>query len=121
MKRVLMTAVICVGFVGALSAQYNRPYYNRYYGGGSIHAYSSTAAEGAAYGMAEMTRAQGQYNMMTAQAAVTGQQAYSAALDNKLKATQTYFEMRRINQEATAAERNARKQQSYGSPALAAR
>jgi hypothetical protein len=70
--------------------------------------------------MAEVTRAQGQYNLQTAQAAQAAQQAYSQQLDNKLKATQTYFEMRKMNREYTQAEEAARRKAAgYGSPAIA--
>src|SRR3569623_1592378 len=71
--------------------------------GGSLGA-GSTAAGSAAVGMGNLVRSQGMYNQMTAQAAISLEQARTLDLDNKLKSTQTYFEMRRINQEARLAE-----------------
>ena len=44
----------------------------------------------------------GQFNQLTSQAAVNYQQAYSMALDNRLKAEQTYFQARRDNASARA-------------------
>ncbi len=99
-------ALFLLLIASSASAQYYRPYHRGYggYGGG----YASTPAQGYAYGMASIARAQGQYNLQTAQAAIAAQQAYSAALDNKLKATQTYFEMRKMNHDYVAAEAAAR-------------
>ncbi|HWA98265.1 MAG TPA: hypothetical protein VG713_07225 [Pirellulales bacterium] len=94
-------------FSTVVVAQYYRPYhryggygyggYGGGYGGGTV--YGSYAA-----GMGNLVRSQGIYNQLTAQAAIDAEQAKSAALDNQLKATQTYFEMRKINQESRAAE-----------------
>lgn len=77
--------------------RYGNPYYmdNR----------ASTPAEGYARGMADMTRAAGQANLMNSAAAINAEEARSLELDNRLKATDTYFEMRRINREARDAER----------------
>jgi len=44
----------------------------------------------------------GQFNQLTSQAAINYQQAYSKALDNRLKAEQIYFQMRRENASARA-------------------
>ena len=76
---------------------YGNPYYrdNR----------ASTPAESYARGMADMTRAAGQRNLLDSMAAGNFEEARSLELDNRLKATETYFEMRRINSEARAAER----------------
>jgi hypothetical protein len=64
-----------------------------YYGGG----HASTAAEGYANGMSNIIQSAGSYNLQTSQAAINVEQARSMDLDNRLKGTQTYFEMRKIN------------------------
>jgi hypothetical protein len=74
----------------AVSAAYGMPFY-----GGGGHA--STAAEGYANGMAAMVQSAGSYNLNTSQAAINLETARSQNLDNNLKGTQTYFEMRNIN------------------------
>lgn len=59
--------------------------------------YSSTVQEGAQRGFADVIRSKGQYNLDTAQAASTLQDAASKYLDNRMKATDTYFQMRQAN------------------------
>ncbi len=49
-------------------------------------------------GMSEAIRAEGQYNLLTSEAAINAQQAASMDIDNQVKWTNAYFEMRRINQ-----------------------
>jgi hypothetical protein len=75
---------------------YGVPYY-----GGGYHA--STAAEGYANGMANVVSAAGSYNLQTSQAAINLESARSQNLDNRLKGTQTYFEMQKINTAARKA------------------
>jgi hypothetical protein len=70
------------------------------YGGG----HASTAAEGYANGMSNIIQSAGSFNLQTSQAAINAEQARSMNLDNRLKGTQTYFEMRRVNTEARKAE-----------------
>lgn len=65
----------------------------------------ATVAGSYANGMGNLVRAQGAYNEMTAQANQAQQQAYSMQLDNRLKASQTYYELQRINREQTAAKK----------------
>ena len=84
----------------AVSAAYGTPFY-----GGS---HASTAAEGYANGMAAMVQSAGSYNLNTSQAAMNLESARSQALDNDLKGTQTYFEMRNINTTQRKAEEGAR-------------
>lgn len=84
-----------------------------YYGGGGYAPYgasyhSSTAGEGYARGMADVVRSAGDYNLRTSEAAKNYTDARSQDLDNRLKYTQNYFEMRRINKEARAAEQSPR-------------
>lgn len=79
-----------------------RPYY--YYAG--YHA--STAAEGYMRGVASVISAQGQYNVMTAQAAVLAQEARKANIENHRLAVETTFAARKINHESRALERGPR-------------
>jgi len=59
--------------------------------------HSSTAAEGAAHGMADVVRSQGEYNLSTSAAAINMTQAQRNEIENRKQWTETYFEMRRIN------------------------
>jgi hypothetical protein len=69
------------------------------YGGGG------TAAGSYMNGMANVVRSAGYANVMNSLAAQNYEQAYSMDLANRLQATNTYFEMRRINTVARAEER----------------
>lgn len=55
-------------------------------------------------GMSQVVQAQGARNLMNSQAAINLETARSQNLDNRLKYTNTYFEMRRINTAARQAE-----------------
>jgi hypothetical protein len=68
--------------------------------------HSSTLEEGIQRGYADVVRSQGMANLLNAQAATQFEQARKAYMENQLKATQTYFEMRRYNTEARRAERS---------------
>ena len=72
---------------------------------GVVGAMPVRAAEGAARGAADLVRAAGDANLRNSLAARNIEEARSRNLDNHLKYTETYFEMRRINQEQRAAER----------------
>jgi hypothetical protein len=99
-SRVVLVAFLMVFAVmpGSVFARH----YSRgrgYGGGGGGTVYGSYAA-----GLGSLIRAEGAYNQMTAQALVTLEQAKSAALDTKLKAAQTYYQLRRINEQGHAEE-----------------
>ena len=66
--------------------------------------YASTAGQAAAYGMSEMMRAQGYQNLENSQAAKNWQEAKTLEMQNRMRWTETYFEMRKTNREARAAE-----------------
>ena len=66
--------------------------------------YASTAGQGAAYGMSEMMRAQGYENLQNSEAAQNWEAAKTQEIENRLRWTETYFEMRKVNREARAAE-----------------
>lgn len=97
----LVLAAACCLFVARAQAQY-------YYGYPYSYHHASTAAEGYARGMADVVRSAGEYRLRRSEAAINYEQARSKRLDNRLKATNTYFEMRRINKEYRDANRRAR-------------
>jgi hypothetical protein len=55
--------------------------------------------ESHARGLSDVVRSRGQHEMDSAQARVTRAEARSRELDNRLKSSQTYFEMRNYNRE----------------------
>ena len=73
---------------------------------GDSHA--STAAESAAHGMADVVRSAGQANLLNAQAAGYYEAARSQNIDNHLKYTKTYFEMKQYNKDYRAANKAPR-------------
>ena len=66
--------------------------------------YASTAQQGADYGMSEMMRAQGYQNLQNSEAAKNWQDAKTLDIQNRLRWTETYFEMRKVNRDKRAAE-----------------
>jgi hypothetical protein len=77
--------------------------YAQYYGEGY---HSSTLEEGIQRGHADVVRSYGMANLLNSQAAQGFQQAQKDYLDNRKKATETYFEMRRYHDEAVKAQRS---------------
>ena len=76
------------------------------YGGGwSGYPGGTTAAGSAMNGMASVISAQGQRNLSNSAAAVNMTQAQKNEIENRSLATNTYFDMRRVNQEQAAAAR----------------
>jgi hypothetical protein len=73
--------------------------------GDSMMPYSSTLEEGAQRGYADVVRSYGMANLLNSQAANQIEQTRKAYIENHLRATQTYFEMRRYNTESRRAER----------------
>lgn len=78
------------------------------WGGGWGGGGGGTIAGSYLQGLGSAIQAQGQYNLMTAQGAVYAEQARSADIDNRMKATETYFQMRQVNRAAREAERGPR-------------
>jgi hypothetical protein len=70
--------------------------------------HASTIAEGVGRGLGDLTRAQGDYNLHTSQAAVNWSQAYRYGLDNAQKTIDTYFDLRKMNEAYRAAQRGKR-------------
>ncbi len=76
---------------------------------------ASTLAEGNARGLSEVVRAEGQRNVMNAEAAKNYEQARSQYIQNQLQYTEQYFAAKRMKQEDYRAEQ-ARKNQSKATP-----
>jgi len=72
------------------------------WGWGGTHA--STAEEGMMTGMANMMQAAGARNLMNSQALGFVEDARRKNIDNRMYGTDAYFEMRKTNREARAAE-----------------
>ena len=70
--------------------------------------YASTAGQAAAYGMSEMMRAQGYENLQNSEAAKNWEEAKTLEIQNRLRWTETYFEMRKVNREKRAEEAGPR-------------
>ncbi len=68
----------------------------------------STVAGDYARGLAALTHARGVYNRLTAEARLIHADAYAKELQNHEATIESYFEMRKLNQEARAAERGPR-------------
>jgi hypothetical protein len=75
-------------------------------GGGSAvgNAPGATVEGDITRGLASMVAAQGEANLRNSQAAINLQTANAMGIDNRLRWTETYFEMRRVNQAARALE-----------------
>ena len=95
--KLLSLAVLL--FIAALV----QPVLAQYPWGGTYHA--ATAEESFANGMANVISSAGQANLLNSAAARNYEEARSRDLDNRLKAENTYFEMRKMNREYVAAER----------------
>ena len=74
-------------------------------GGGYGYGHASTEAEGVQRGFADVVRSAGAANLMNSAAAKNYEDARKKYIENRLQATETYFEMRRVNQESRDAKR----------------
>jgi hypothetical protein len=70
--------------------------------------YASTAGQAAAYGMSEVMRAQGYENLQNSEAAKNWEEAKTQEIQNRLRWTETYFEMRKENRDKRAEEAGPR-------------
>jgi hypothetical protein len=86
------------------------PSYSPGYGGvgWGFPGQAGTAASSYMYGLSSVIQAAGSANLMNSAAANNWEAAYSADLDNRMKATNTYFEMRRVNRQSREEERGPR-------------
>ncbi len=78
------------------------------FGWGMNNGVGSTAAGSYLGGLGMAIRAQGQYNLMTSEAAINWQEADRRAMENQVNWTNTYFEKRRINQAYRESQRGPR-------------
>ena len=69
---------------------------------------ASTPAESFARGAADVIRAQGEYNVLTSEAAINWQEARSRAIVNAQDYVDAYFKMRQANRDYRRAERGTR-------------
>jgi hypothetical protein len=90
-----------VALVSTAHAQY--PVYG---GWGNGPPSASTVGQSYAMGMADLVQAAGQAHLSNSQAAINLEQANSMNLDNQIKGTQTYFEMRKMNTSYRKAEQS---------------
>ena len=99
-RPLMLAAGVCLLAQAPAAAQY---YYNGY--GGGYHA--STAGESYARGMADAVRSQGMKNLADSRAAINVEQARSANIDNRTKATEAYWERKKIYDKNMAEKRYA--------------
>ena len=103
MKTLVPVVFLTTMFVaGVATAQYYRD------GGYSTYHHASTAEEGMLRGMGDLTRSAGEANLRNSEAANNYEDARSKDLDNRLKATDTYFQMRAANKQYRDSERSPR-------------
>lgn len=76
------------------------------WGGWGDWAAGSTVAGSYMAGLGSAIRAQGQYNLDTSGAAINLEEARKRDIENRVRWTNAYFEMRRINQENTHPKRS---------------
>jgi hypothetical protein len=77
-------------------------------GGGGILFPGSTVGGDIARGQAEFIRAAGEFNLNNSKSALNLQTAKSMEMDNRLRWTETFFEMRRVNRTTRALEAGPR-------------
>lgn len=77
-------------------------------GGGGIVMPGSTAGGDIARGQAEFIRAAGEFNLNNSKTAINLQTAKSMEMDNRLRWSETFFEMRRVNRTNRALEAGPR-------------
>lgn len=78
------------------------------YGGGGYGGFgggwASTAQQGADMGLASVVRAQGYANLKNSEAAKNWEEAKTMEMQNRLRWSETYFEMRKVNRDRRADE-----------------
>ena len=104
--RHMVIALMSVGVLGVAVSQASGQW--GWGGPFASNHHSSTLAEGVQRGAADVVRSAGMANLMNSEAAKNYEDARSKYLDNRLKGTKTYFEMRRYNKEYRQAEKGPR-------------
>jgi hypothetical protein len=79
-----------------------------YNSGSGYGHHASTYEEGVLQGLASLTLARGEASYYHSLAAINAEEAYTRYLQNREKATDTYFRVRQINRSARGAERSPR-------------
>ncbi len=99
-RLVVVSATILLGIslmmVGVCPAQRFRPRPGPWAWDDTPYYHASTAQESMARGMADMVRAAGQARLLDSAAANNYEDARAKAMENKLRATEIYYERRRI-------------------------
>jgi len=99
----LMSAILMLAGASTAEAQvFPAPYYVM---GSNNYGHASTVEEGAARGLADVIRSSGAANLMNSEAAINVEEARRKYIENRLQATQTYFDMQRVNRQARAEKR----------------
>jgi hypothetical protein len=109
-----LVLLLAAGFAQRASAQdfgfmsYAEPWYGGY-------GYGGTVEGDYLWGMSQVIRAAGEYNLYTAQAGVNNEEARRRYLENKKKWTQNYYQLReqRQAQDAQKRERQRASRQTY--------
>lgn len=112
MRTYMVLTILGLGTAAALAQDYvpggaggsYLPGYG-YGGGGYGYSHTSTEAEGVQRGFADIVRSAGAANLMNSAAAKNYEDARKKYIENRLQATETFFEMRRVNQESRDAKR----------------
>lgn len=94
----ILSGIVILGGTILVHGQGVAPYYAAV-GPGSYH-HASTVEEGAQRGMADVIRSSGAANLMNSEAAINLGVAQSQYIDNRMKATTTYFDMKAVNKQA---------------------
>ena len=112
MRIYLVLSILALGAAAVLAQEYvpggsERSYIRTGYGygGGYGYGHASTEAEGVQRGFADVVRSAGAANLMNSAAAKNYEDARKKYIENRLQATETYFEMRRVNEESRDAKR----------------
>ncbi len=103
----IMGLIMTAAFLGAIAC-FTSTATAQYYGWG-VDNRASTVGGSYARGMADIVRSAGQARLYTSQAAINLTEARRYEIENRKLWTQTYFEMRRINREARAAQRGPKR------------
>lgn len=96
-----LAAIAAIAFAGwgpAVFAQWGMGW------GMGMGGFASTAQEGAAMGISQIVRSEGYTNLKNSEAAKNWEEAKTLEIQNRMRWTETYFEMRKANREARAAE-----------------
>lgn len=98
----IIVALVAIGIVGDTAAAKWGGWGGGYGGWGG--GWASTAQQGADMGLAAVVRAQGYANLQNSEAAKNWEEAKTMEMQNRLRWTETYFEMRKVNRERRADE-----------------